>query len=75
MSYRVEPLPIVLCGLSTLNTQADGGTIDGLRNIKVETVKLEMFSIPEDYRRVESQLTGLHPESAMTFGAADQQRG
>ena len=40
---------------------------------KVETITPAMFAIPEDYKSVESQLTGLDPESAMTFGTADQQ--
>lgn len=53
--------------------QADDGAVDELRNIKVETIKPEMFAIPEDYKSVESQLTGLDPESAMTSGTADQQ--
>ena len=53
--------------------QSDDGAIDELRNIKLETIKPKMFAIPEGYKRVESRLTGLDPESAMTFGTADQQ--
>lgn len=53
--------------------QVDDGAIDELRNIRVEHIKPEMFAIPEGYKSFESQLTELNPESAMTFGTADQQ--
>ncbi|MBT8127222.1 MAG: hypothetical protein HKP12_04545 [Gammaproteobacteria bacterium] len=37
--------------------QVDDGSIDELRNIKVEDVSSNLFAIPEGYKSVESQLT------------------
>ena len=52
--------------------QADDGAIDELPDIKVETIKPEMFAILEDNKSVASQLTDLGPESVMAFGTADK---
>ena len=52
--------------------QVDNQAIDELRNIKVESIKPEMFAILEKNRRVTSRLTGLFPASVMTFGTAEQ---
>jgi hypothetical protein len=51
--------------------QADDGAIDELRNIKLETVKAEMFAIPEGYRTVDSELTDLNTETSITFGTTN----
>jgi len=51
--------------------QADDGSMDELRNIKLEKINPELFAIPEGYKSVESELTDLNTESAFTFGAAD----
>jgi hypothetical protein len=50
--------------------QADDGSIDELRNIRVEDVNPGLFAIPEGYKSVESQLTDLNNESVNTFGSA-----
>ena len=50
--------------------QADDGSIDELRNIKVENIDPELFAIPEGYKSVESQLTDLNNEPVKTFGPA-----
>ena len=52
--------------------QADDGLIDELRNIKLETIKAEMFAIPEGYRTVDSQLTDVSTETGITFGATNK---
>lgn len=52
--------------------QADDGAIDELRNIKVETIKAEMFAIPEGYRTVDSQLTDVNTETSITFGTTNK---
>jgi len=50
--------------------QADDGSIDELRNIRVEDVNPGLFAIPEGYKSVESQLTDLNNESGKPFGSA-----
>lgn len=52
--------------------QADDGAIDELRNIKLATIKTEMFAIPEGYRTVDSQLTDVNTEAGITFGTANK---
>lgn len=51
--------------------QADDGSIDELRNIKLENISPEMFAVPEGYKSVESQLTDLNTEPTFTFGTAN----
>lgn len=48
--------------------QTDDGAVDELRNIEIEIIKAEMFEIPEGYKTVDSQLTDLNAETAITFG-------
>ena len=50
--------------------QTDDGSIDELRNIKVENIDPELFAIPEGYKSVESQLTDLNKDPVKTFGTA-----
>jgi len=52
--------------------QAEDGAIDELRNIKLATIKAEMFAIPEGYRTVDSQLTDVNTETGITFGTANK---
>lgn len=54
--------------------QADDGSIDELRNIKVEDVDPQLFAIPEGYKSVESQLTDWNTDPAMPFGRKDPTR-
>lgn len=51
--------------------QADDGSIDELRNIRLEKISPELFAVPEGYKSVESELTDLNTEPAFTFGTAD----
>ncbi len=51
--------------------QADDGAIDELRNIKIETIKAEMFAVPEGYKTIESQLSDLDSKPGITFGTTN----
>lgn len=50
--------------------QTDDGSIDELRNIKVENIDPKLFAIPEDYKSVESQLSDLNKDPGKAFGTA-----
>jgi hypothetical protein len=50
--------------------QTDDGSIDELRNIKVENIDPKLFAIPEGYKSVESQLSDLNKDPVKTFGTA-----
>lgn len=52
--------------------QADDGAIDELRNIKIEQLNAAMFTVPDGYKSVESQLTDLNSETAIKFGAISE---
>lgn len=51
--------------------QTDDGSIDELRNIKVEEIDPKLFAIPEDYQSVESQLSNLNAAPGLSFDSAD----
>jgi hypothetical protein len=52
--------------------QVDDGSIDELRNIKVEDISPLLFAIPEGYKSVESQLSDLNGKPDFTFGTTDK---
>ncbi|MGB5277310.1 MAG: hypothetical protein WBP02_09085 [Gammaproteobacteria bacterium] len=52
--------------------QVDDGSIDELRNIKVEDVSPVLFAIPEGYKSVESQLSDLNEKPDFSFGTTDK---
>jgi hypothetical protein len=52
--------------------QANDGAIDELRNIRIETIKAEMFAIPDGYETVDSLLTDLSTKTSITFGTANK---
>jgi hypothetical protein len=52
--------------------QTDDGAMDELRNIRVETIKAEMFAVPEGYRTVDSQLSDVNTETDITFGTTNK---
>ena len=52
--------------------QTDDGSIDELRNIKVEPINPELFAVPQGYKSVEDQLTDLNAEPAIRPGTTDK---
>lgn len=52
--------------------QANDGAIDELRNIKIETVKPEMFAVPEGFKTIDSQLSDLNSKPGITFGTTNK---
>ena len=49
--------------------RADDGAVNELRNIRVGPIRADMFSVPEGYSSIESQLSGLN--TTVTTGTTD----
>lgn len=47
-----------------IRQQNDDGSSDELRNIKIENISKDMFSIPEDYKQFDSSLMASQPEKS-----------